>query len=140
MTEVKRQVLQVTKTRRAARREEEAARRERQKEWQIDCLLSGKRDRVLAETGVDLLAGSEFGPPLPPVPSADGGAGRDQELGSLDTRTPSQRLSDHIRDVINDSERRRERARLKGGGSHDVRDVPPDAPGAVSFPEVPWEH
>lgn len=131
----------VWKTHRAKRAEERAAWAERHEEWQIDCLLSGKRDRVLEETGIDLLAGSPFGPPLPKIPSADGGAGHDalNEPGAIDIRTPSQRLSDHIRDVLNDPERQAERRRLKAGGSHDAKDVPEDAPAAVSYPRVPWE-
>jgi hypothetical protein len=136
---VQRRVVRTYKTRRAIRAEEEAARKEKLKEWQIDCLLSGKRDRVLEEHGIDLLAGTEWGASLPRVQSVDAGAGYQDEEVLIDTRTPSQQLGDHIRSVVNDPERQRERARLKGGGSHDAKDVPEDSPRAVSYPPVRWE-
>lgn len=129
----------IWKTARARRAEAEAERKAKLKEWEIETLVSGKRDAVLAETGVDLLAHSEtFGEPVRHL-SVDGGEGRDQEQVIFDPRSSSQRLTDHIRDVLNDPERQRERQRLKAGGSHDAKDVPEDSPAAVSYPRQPWE-
>lgn len=138
---VARRVVRVTKTRRAIRAEEEGARRAKIKARNIEMLLDGTRDRVLAETGFDLLAGTPFGPPLPKRRGIDGGAGRDDlnDGTGFDNRSPSQTLSDHIREIWNDPARREERERLKRGGSHDARDVPENAPAAVSYPRVPWE-
>lgn len=128
---MKRQVLRVTRTRRAIRAEEEAVRKQKARERDFKLIMDGTVERF-AERGIDLLA-------QPRIPSADGGAGREQEQNALDTRTSSETVSDHIRDIWNDPARQAERRRLKHGGSHDAKDVPEDAPAAVSHPRVPWE-
>ena len=137
---VERRVVKVTRTRRAIRAAEEAARKKKVRQRTIEHILDGTYDRIYEETGVNVLAGTEFGPPLH-RPSADGGAGRDEmnEGAATDLRTPTEMLTDHIRGVLNDPDRQRERRRLKAGGSHDARDVPIEAPPAVSYPRVPWE-
>jgi hypothetical protein len=140
---IQRRVIKVTKTRRAIRAEEEAARKAKRREREIEMYFDGTRDRVLEETGVDLLAGTGFSdqpqPKLSHWGTSDGGAAYDSDAPVFDARTPSQALSDDIRVTLSDPKRQRERARLKAGGSPDARDVPDDGPSAVSYPRVPWE-
>lgn len=132
----------VHRTGRAIRAEAEAKRKAKVKGRTVAKLLRGDYARIEEETGVNLLAGTEFGPPLP-KPShyaeADAGAGWQEDRPVPDQRSSSETLSDHIRGVLSDPKRREERERLKRGGSHDAKDVPDDAPGAVSYPRVPWE-
>ena len=122
----------VWKTGRAKRAAEEAERKAKLREWQIQIHLDGTRDKVLAETGVDLLAGTEWGAPLPAVPSADGGAGREQEHGSFDTRSSSEMLSDWIRRKIAEGKEQRAKIRQLPGGIPDARLIPDD-PNQGSF-------
>ena len=115
--------------RRRAHLEAKAARRERLRKADVELILSGKREEVLASHGIDLLA-------RPRVASADGGASR-IEQADMPPAPPT--MSEWIRAVVNDPEREKERQRLKRGGSHDAKDVPEDAPPPVSWPPQPWE-
>lgn len=114
----------------AKRRTARAAERERLRREDVELVLSGKRDEVLAEYGIDLLDHSRS------HGSADGGQGR---VAMGDMPPDPMRVSDYIRAVVNDPEREKERERLKRGGSHDAKDVPEDAPPPTSYPAVPWE-
>lgn len=139
MRPVARRIVSVKRTRRAIRREEKAERDLLVGVMRAHMVLNGGAERIREATGVDITVGTPFGPLRPPVPSVDAGAGFDSEPPAADQRTPSEHLTDHIRQVVNDPERKRERLRLKAGGSHDARDVPENTPGAVSYPPVRWE-